>query len=143
METQARSVGVVSRLAAFVILYAFLVKTVLLLAAPLAPTAGHGSVAGGAPFSGFALCTGSAADAVAGKGDSPGPEHRHDTSCCLLHCQAQLVALAVLVPVAVAVQRPSMGPVWRADRIMGDGREAAGYRFYARGPPLAGFARAG
>lgn len=154
MALPARGVGLSARILAFAVLYAFLVKTVLVLAAPLAPTGLHGQPAGAgpiagmtpfaglapfkgmAPFEGMALCTASA-DGVVVEGGVPLPAHQHDTKCCLQHCQAQLAALAVLALVAVAAPQPRHTPIWRKASFRGDDRTAAAYRFYARGPPIA------
>lgn len=136
METQARSVGLVSRLAAFVILYAFLVKTVLLLASPLATMPIHALGSDAPVFSGFALCTPTSTGAAAVDGEAPAPVPAHDSSCCLLHCHLQLAVVAPLVLAFVASWLRPVAQEWQPESRKGDGRDAAARRFQARGPPL-------
>lgn len=134
MELPARSVGAASRLAALVILYAFLVKTVLVLAAPLAPT---GALAGkeGAAFAGMILCLPSADGQTADAPGAPAPKPVHDASCCLLHCLLQLAIVAPLVLAVLALRLRPGRQTWRPDVWRDDIRNAAAWRFQARGPP--------
>lgn len=139
MELRARSVGAASRLAALVILYAFLVKTVLVLAAPLAP-AGTSAGLGGAGFMGAALCLPSAAPDQGPDGQEASrapdaPAHAHDASCCLLHCQLQLAVLASLAFAVLALGLRPVEQAWRPLVWRSDARNAAAWRFQARGPP--------
>ncbi|GHE61881.1 hypothetical protein GCM10019059_21670 [Camelimonas fluminis] len=132
MELQARSVGVASRLAALVILYAFLVKTVLVFAAPMAPV---GALAGkeSSAFPGMILCLSSAS---AGQAPDGPATPVHDASCCLLHCQLQLAMLAPLVLAVLALRLRPAKQFWRPDVWRDDIRNAVAWRFQARGPPL-------
>jgi len=140
MELRARSVGAAGRFAALVILYAFLVKTVLVLAAPLAP-AGTLAGKGAAGFVGAVLCLPSAAagqglDGQEASRAPDAPAHAHDASCCVLHCQLQLAVLATLVFAVLALRLRPAEQAWRPFVWRGAARNPAAWRFQARGPPL-------
>lgn len=140
METRAQGVGLIGRLAAFVILYAFLVKTVLVLAAPLALPGAFAMGNGAAGLDGMMMCSpsgsssGASAPSEAQSPDAPAPVH--DAGCCLFHCFAQLAIVAPLVLAALALLlRPHIQP-WLRRVHVPDARKAVAARFQARGPPL-------
>lgn len=135
MASPARGAGLSARVLALVILYAFLVKTLLVLASPVASMGLLGQIEGASPFFGAALCLAPAGDRAGVDSESPLPAHEHDTGCCLLHCQAQVAALGVLVLVAVVGRLPRAASVWRHASHRGDHRTAASQWFDARGPP--------
>lgn len=136
MEPQAPSVGLVSRFTAFVALYAFLVKTMLALATPLA-TAGVLVGAGAtAPPVWSVLCApGAVEQAATGEGPSHTPALAHDAGCCLFHCQVQIAVLAPLVLATLVPELLAPARIWWPAPVPGDARKVAFLNFQARGPP--------
>lgn len=129
--------GTAGRMAALAVLYAFVVKTLLVLAMPLASTTPHG--VSGAPgfatqLTGAILCLPSA-DGGAVDATSPERAPTHDVGCCLSHCLAQLAVVAPLALLALLLWlRPPALAVWPPSRRI-DQRQVGVLHFWSRGPP--------